>query len=428
MFIDEVNVYIKAGNGGNGCVSFRRERFIPRGGPDGGDGGRGGNVYFQAYTQKRSLIDYYRNPHRKAENGKSGSGSKKNGKNGMDLCLKVPVGTIIEDVGINKILADLDEPGKKICVAHGGLGGKGNFRFRSSIQQAPRFAQKGEQGEEKSIKLNLKLIADVALVGLPNVGKSTILSKISAAKPKIADYPFTTLEPLLGIVKVDDENQFVIADIPGLIEGAWQGVGLGIRFLKHIERTKIIAHIIDGSNTSITNIYKNYNIIRNELKQFSPSLYDKPELIVINKCDLPDVYQKVEKIKEFFSREGRKVFFISAITGEGLKELIFQIFKTIELTEKNERSVPAQSMPLQGDKVHYEYKPSFTIKKKGEQFIIEGEKVEKLAYQYDLDNTQALKYFQNKLRGLKIEKALRKKGAKEGDIVRIGEKEFYFFP
>lgn len=426
MFIDEVVIFVKAGKGGDGCVSFRRERFVPKGGPDGGDGGRGGNVYIQADSQIKTLIEYYRNPHRKAENGGNGSGSKKNGKNGSDLWLKVPVGTIVEEMKDGNIFADLFQPEKKICVVCGGLGGKGNYRFKSSIRRSPRFAQRGEPGEERVIKLNLKLIADAALIGFPNAGKSTLLSKMTAAKPKIADYPFTTLEPHLGVVYVDDENQFILSDIPGLIEGASSGAGLGIRFLKHIERTKVIVHIIDGLEISIDNdnIMGNYQILRNELNQFSSSLEKKEEIIVVNKCDLPEVQKKMEKIKKAFLKEGKDIYFVSAITQKGLPELIFQIFKTIKLVEKKEVPVP---LPSEHKIVHYEYKPPFVIKKEGEEFRIEGEKIEKLVCQYDLENPQALKYFQEKIKALGVEKALVKQGIQEGDIVKIGKKEFYFY-
>ena len=424
MFIDEVIIFVKAGKGGDGCVSFRRERFVSKGGPDGGDGGRGGDVYIRADSQIKTLIEYYRNPHRKAENGRNGSGSKKNGKSGNDLWLKVPVGTIVEEVKDGNIFADLSQPDEKICVACGGLGGKGNYRFKSSIRRSPKFAQRGEPGEERTIKLNLKLIADAALVGFPNVGKSTLLSRMTAAKPKIADYPFTTLEPNLGIVYVDDENQFILSDIPGLIEGASRGAGLGIQFLKHIERTKVIVHIIDGSKITTDNIIKNYQILRNELSQFSPSLGEKEEIIVVNKCDLAEVQKKMEEIEKVFLKENKNIFLVSAITGKGLPELIFQIFKTIKLLEKEEVPVP---FPSEDKIARYEYQPAFVIKKEGEVFRVEGEKIEKLVYQYDLENRQALEYFQEKIKALGVEKALIKKGIQEGDMVRIGKKEFYFF-
>lgn len=424
MFIDEATIFLKAGKGGDGCVSFRRERFIPKGGPDGGDGGSGGSIYFQADTQIRTLTEYYRNPHRKAENGQNGSGGKKNGKKGCDLFLKVPIGTIIEDKNINKIIADLSRPGEQVCVAKGGLGGKGNYHFKSSIQRSPKFAQKGEYGEEKTIKLNLKLIADAALIGLPNVGKSTLLSKISAAKPKIANYPFTTLEPKLGVVCVDEENQFVLADIPGLIEGAWKGAGLGIRFLKHIERTKILVHIIDGSNSSVNKIIEDYYTIKNELNQYSFLLKNKRELIVINKCDLPEVQQKIEEIRDVFCKKGKEVIFISAITGKGVSELIQLISTAIKFNEKEK---VFSRIDYQNTVAGYEYKPPFVIKKEEDYFVVEGEKIEKLVYQFDLDNPQALRYFQNKIKNMGLEKALKKEGVQEGDLVKIGEKEFYFF-
>ena len=292
MFIDEIIIHVKAGKGGDGCVSFRRERFIPKGGPDGGDGGRGGSVYIKADLQLKTLNEYYRNPHRKAQNGENGSSGKKNGKNGSDLYLYVPVGTVVEDNRAGHIMADLSRDREKVCVACGGLGGRGNYRFKSSTFQSPKFAQKGEKGEQRTIKLDLKLIADVALVGFPNAGKSTFLARVSRAKPKIADYPFTTVNPHLGIVTVDREHKFVLADIPGLIEGAAQGAGLGIKFLKHIERTKAIVHLIDGSRSSAKKIIKDYHAIRNELVQFSSSLSNKEEIIAISKYDLPEVQEK----------------------------------------------------------------------------------------------------------------------------------------
>ncbi len=424
MFIDEVIINVKAGKGGNGCVSFRRERFVPKGGPDGGDGGKGGNIYIQADSQIKTLIEYYRKPHRKAENGENGSSHKKNGKNGNDLFLKVPVGTILEDVGDGNIIADLSQSEERICIACGGLGGKGNYRFKNSIRRSPKFAQRGEPGEEKTIKLNLKLVADAALIGFPNVGKSTLLSKMSAAKPKIADYPFTTLEPHLGVVSVNEGNQFILSDTPGLIEGASRGAGLGIRFLKHIERTKVIVHVIDGVRLSVNNIMTDYLAIRNELNHFSSSLQGKKELLVVNKCDLPEVKEKIEKIEKAFLKEGKNIISVSAITGEGLPELIFQIFQTIKLAERNEIS----SVLPSGDKItRYQYEPPFIIRKEGKKFVIEGERVVRLVRQFDLDNPQALKYFQEKIKSSGVEKALRKKGIQEGDIVRIDNKEFYFF-
>ena len=425
MFIDEIIIYIKAGKGGDGCVSFRRERFVPKGGPDGGDGGKGGDVYIKADLQLKTLNEFYRKPRHRAENGKSGSSSRKSGKNGSDLYLYVPVGTIVEDWKEHHILADLSHDGEEACVARGGSGGKGNYRFKSSTLQSPKFAQRGELGEERTVKLNLKLIADVALVGCPNAGKSTLLAKVSRAKPKIADYPFTTLIPHLGIVTVGEEHTFVLADIPGLIEGAAQGAGLGIKFLKHIERTKVIVHLIDGFKASIQDIIRDYQTIKNELKQFSPSLSKKEELIVINKCDLPEVQENKAEIKKYFSKKDKNIFFISALTGVGISELIFQIFETIRLTEKGEALLPK---PSQEKVSHYGYHHSFSIRKDGEQFVIEGKEINKLVYQYDLDNPQALKYLQGKLQAWGVEKALKKKGAREGDMVRIGEKEFYFSP
>ncbi|MBN2396472.1 MAG: GTPase ObgE [Candidatus Atribacteria bacterium] len=429
MFSDQVIIWIKAGDGGNGAVSFRRERFVPKGGPDGGDGGKGGDVFLKADKHINTLVQFYKHPHCKADNGENGSGTKKNGKTGSDLILKVPVGTVVEDLNSHQLLADLSEAGKEIRVARGGSGGKGNYRFRSSSNQAPRFAQKGEVGEEKKLKLILKLIADVGLVGFPNVGKSTLLSRVSAARPKIADYPFTTLEPNLGVVQVDEDHSFVMADIPGLIEGAHHGLGLGTRFLKHIERTKVIVHILDGSLLNPEDLYQNYQIIENELAKYSLELGKKDRIITINKCDLPEIETKVKQINEYFSGKGFLVHFISAIRGDGLKELIYKIHQMIEeFDRKKEEIILEKESDEQIEKpVHYQHLPEFVIRREGDTFIIEGEKIRKLAYQYDLTNRQALEFFQKKIKGLGVEKALRKKGIIDGNKVKIGDKDFYFY-
>ncbi|MFW6135069.1 MAG: GTPase ObgE [Elusimicrobiota bacterium] len=423
MFSDQVIISVIAGKGGNGSVSFRRERFVPKGGPDGGDGGKGGDVFIKADLHTKTLIQLYRHPHCKAGDGENGKGQRKNGKNGKDLWLKVPVGTVVEDPINKQILADLTKPGEEYCVAHGGLGGKGNYRFRSSTRQTPNFAQKGESGEERRLQLNLKIIADVGLIGLPNAGKSTLLSRVSAAKPKIADYPFTTMQPHLGVVQVDEENSFVMADIPGLIEGAHKGIGLGIRFLKHIERTKVLVHLLDGSRITFKNLYHDYQIIENELKEYPAHLDQKEKIVVVNKCDLPEVKEKINSLKELFLQKKIEVFFVSAVDGTGVWDLIYQLHHLICIAHKQEESLTREPEEI----VRYHYEPDFIIKKEGDVFYIEGEKIIKLAYQYDLANPQALDYFQKKLKNLGVEKALRKKGISNGDRVKIGEKDFYFY-
>ena len=330
MFSDQAVIIVNAGNGGNGSVSFRRERFVPKGGPDGGDGGKGGDVIIQADLHHKSLIQLYRHPHWRAEDGKNGRGQRKNGKDGNNLTIYVPVGTLIEDESDPEFQFDLSEPGKKACVALGGSGGKGNIRFKNSIRQSPRFAQKGELGQSRKLRLNLKLIADVGLVGFPNAGKSTLISRISAAKPKIANYPFTTMEPHLGVVYVNDDSNFIMADIPGLIKGAHRGVGLGDRFLKHIERTKILLYILDGYQKTPQSLYQDYKILEKELYQYASFLQHKEKVLVINKCDLPEVQEKKPDIRNYFQKNDLSVFFISAITGTGTREIIFELYKTIK--------------------------------------------------------------------------------------------------
>ena len=330
MFIDQAQIWVKAGDGGHGCVSFRREKFIPKGGPDGGDGGRGGNVYFQTVDNLDTLLDFAGKHHWPAQNGQPGSGNNKHGADGQDLVIKVPPGTLIYDTDLDLLLKDMSETGLKVCVCRGGKGGKGNKAFATATNQTPRNAESGKKGQERNIRLELKLIADVGLVGLPNAGKSTLISRCSAARPKIADYPFTTIEPVLGIVELSDFRRFVMADIPGLIEGASDGAGLGHDFLKHIERTAILVHILDIMPTDGSDPAENYKAIRGELEQYSKVLAKKQEVIVANKIDLdPDG----QIVKELRKKLPQPVYPISAVTGSGTKELSELLWQKVkELT------------------------------------------------------------------------------------------------
>ncbi len=321
MFIDYAKIYVKAGDGGTGCVAFRREKFVPKGGPSGGDGGKGGNVYIVATKSLNTLLDFRYNKIFKAERGRHGEGSNRTGRSGRDLIIKVPIGTIIKDKESGEIIADLTEDGEKILVARGGKGGKGNARFATPTHQAPREFEYGEEGEERYLILELKLLADVALVGYPNAGKSTLISRISAAKPKIADYPFTTLYPHLGVVKVDDISTFVVADIPGLIEGAHSGHGLGDKFLKHIERCKIIAHLIDLSIDEDPIL--RFSKIEKELKLFSEKLYKKPKIVLGTKVDSLSDNNISERLKNFCREKNLPYLEISSVTGKGIEEFIF---------------------------------------------------------------------------------------------------------
>lgn len=327
MFIDRAQIWVKAGDGGHGCVSFRREKFIPKGGPDGGDGGNGGNIYFQAVDNLDTLLDFAGKHHWQARNGQPGSGNNKHGANGEDLIIKVPPGTLIYDTDLDLLLKDMNKIGMKVRVCLGGKGGKGNKAFATSINQTPRYAEPGKKGQERNIKLELKLIADVGLVGLPNAGKSTLISRCSAARPKIADYPFTTIEPVLGIVELSDYRRFVMADIPGLIEGAHAGAGLGHEFLKHIERTTLLVHIIDIMPTDGSDPTDNYKTIRSELNKHSKALAAKPEIIVANKIDLDPEGKIVKKLKEKLQQPVQP---ISAVAGSGVRELSEMLWQKIK--------------------------------------------------------------------------------------------------
>jgi len=330
-FIDEAKIYVKAGDGGRGCVSFRREKFVPFGGPNGGDGGKGGNVVLMTSASHNTLLDLKYNQHHVAKSGGPGEGSNRTGRSAPDLEIPVPVGTLVIDAETGEILADLVTDGQRYVVAHGGIGGRGNARFATATHQAPQFAQSGIPGEERWIRLELKLLADVGIIGLPNVGKSTFISRVSAARPKIADYPFTTLTPHLGVVRYgDDFSTFVLADIPGLIEGAHQGVGMGIQFLRHIERTSLLLHIIDISRDEADTGWHDFEVINSELASYSPELISKPQIVAVNKTDLPVTRQKLKDSLHIFAERGIVLHPFSAVTGEGIPALLYKIGETLQ--------------------------------------------------------------------------------------------------
>ena len=339
MFVDEVDIHVAAGNGGNGCVSFRREKFVPRGGPNGGDGGGGGSVFVVASRRKNTLIDFRYHPEFEARRGRHGEGSNRTGQTSEDLEIDVPVGTLVferlpaaddhEDGDTFELLADLAEEGQRVLVAKGGRGGRGNARFVSSTNRAPRRSEPGEVGEERQLRLQLKLLADAGLVGFPNVGKSTLIARISAARPKIADYPFTTLTPNLGVVTLSDDRSFVVADVPGLIEGAHAGQGLGDRFLRHIERTKVLIHVVDVSSASGRDPVSDFDVINNELRKFDPGVAAKPQIVVANKIDALDDPSRLERLERHVREQGLTLHRISGVTGEGIDKLLATVWRQI---------------------------------------------------------------------------------------------------
>ncbi len=343
MFIDRAKIKIKAGDGGNGVTAFRREKFVPRGGPSGGDGGRGGSVWLEASDGLNTLLHLRYNPEHKAERGRHGEGSNRHGKDGEDTIVKVPVGTQVFDVASGEIIFDFTEAGQRFLAAKGGKGGWGNSHFATPTRRAPKFHYTGRPGEEKELQLELKLIADVGLVGFPNAGKSTLISVISAAKPKIADYPFTTLEPNLGVVDLGDYKTFVVADIPGLIEGASEGAGLGDRFLRHVERTKLILHLVDVSSLSGRNSVEDYEIINRELANYNEDLAERPQIVVATKMDALDEPEKLETLRQQAAKDGKEFLEISSVTNQGTKELIAAVARKLEELKENEREINLQS-------------------------------------------------------------------------------------
>ncbi|WP_010251659.1 GTPase ObgE [Acetivibrio cellulolyticus] len=423
MFIDSAKIYIKAGDGGNGAVSFHREKYIAKGGPDGGDGGKGGDVIFIADEGLRTLQDFRYKRKYKAESGQNGGAGNCSGRGAEDLVIKVPVGTLIKEEETGRIIADLVTPGKKVVVAKGGKGGAGNQHFATSTRQVPNFAKSGDPGEEIFAMLELKLLADVGLIGFPNVGKSTILSMVSAAEPKIANYHFTTIEPNLGVVRIDEGKSFVLADIPGLIEGAHEGTGLGHQFLKHVERTRMLIHVVDISGSEGRDPLKDFEIINSELKQYNPKLFEKPQIIAANKMDVTGAEENLKAFNDKLESEGYKIFPISAATSEGLKELLYYVSQKLDeipdtiLSDDTEEEVVYTAG---------EEEP-FQIHKEDEAFVVEGNWVRKLVNSTNFNNYESLQYFQRTIKRKGIVEALENMGVNEGDTVKMYDLEFEYY-
>ncbi|MCV9885231.1 GTPase ObgE [Metabacillus halosaccharovorans] len=425
MFVDQVKVYVKGGDGGNGMVAFRREKYVPKGGPAGGDGGNGADVVFEVEEGLRTLMDFRYKRHFKAPRGEHGMSKNQHGKNSQPMIVKVPPGTVVTDEVTGQIIADLTEHGQQAVIAKGGRGGRGNSRFATPANPAPELSENGEPGIERNVILELKVLADVGLVGFPSVGKSTLLSVVSSAKPKIAEYHFTTLVPNLGMVETEDGRSFVMADLPGLIEGAHQGVGLGHQFLRHIERTRVIVHVIDMSGLEGRDPYEDYLTINAELKEYNLRLTERPQIIVANKMDMPDSEENLAEFKKKLA-EDVQIFPTSAITRDGVRELLYAVADAIEQTPE----FPLYEEEETENRVVYEFKkeePNFAITRDSEgAYVLTGEKIEKLFKMTDFSREESVRRFARQLRGLGVDEALRARGAEDGDIVKLLDYEFEF--
>ena len=419
MFVDEVILELYAGDGGDGCMAFRREKYVAMGGPFGGNGGKGSDIIFKVDSGLNTLIDFKYKKIIKGKNGENGLGKGKHGKNAENIIIRVPEGTVVTDYDTNLVIADLTKNGEEAIIAQGGRGGRGNMAFATQNNPAPKFAENGEPGEYRKIKVELKLMADVGLVGKPSVGKSTIISKVSASKPKIADYPFTTLKPNLGVVKVDDYS-FVLADLPGLIEGASLGSGLGDKFLKHVERTKVIAHVIDMSGMT-NDPYEDYVMINSELDNFNKNILKKKQIIIANKMDMPN---SKENLKSFKKKVKEPIYEVSALNNIGLDKVMYAL-KDLLKTLPDEKLYEEDNFENHVLYKFEEEKP-FIIIKENNYFILKGEKIEKLFKMSRLDTDEAILRFSNKLRKMGVDDELKKMGAQEGDTVKLLDFEFEY--
>ncbi len=421
MLADTASVYVEAGNGGNGLVSFHREKYVAAGGPDGGDGGHGGDVVFVVDEKLSTLMDFRYKRRYKAQNGEDGKSAKGSGKNGEDLIVKVPAGTIIKDAESGKIIADLKQIGQRFTVAKGGCGGWGNCHFATATRQIPRFAKSGTEGDRREITMELKLLADVGLVGFPNVGKSTLLSVVSDARPKIANYHFTTLEPNLGVVDLGPEKSFVMADIPGIIEGASEGIGLGHEFLRHVERTRLLIHVVDASGIEGRNPTEDFDLINKEIEMYNPTLAERTQIVAANKKDLAFDVAVYDGFCDEMEKRGYKVFKISAATNSGVSELmkyVSSILDTIPIPVLYDES------ETQEEVISYEEEAPFTVRRENEAYVVEGKWLKRLLGSTNFEDSESLQYFQNSLRKKGVIKALEKMGISEGDPVKMYEVEF----
>ncbi len=422
MFVDEAKIYIKAGDGGDGAVSFHREKYVASGGPDGGDGGKGGDVVLVVDDNLSTLIDFRYKRKYIADKGQNGSSRNCSGRGAPDLIIKVPRGTVIKEADTDRILADLstNEP---IIIARGGKGGKGNQNFATPTRQIPRFAKPGFKGEDYNLKLELKLLADVGLVGFPNVGKSTLISVVSAAKPKIANYHFTTLTPVLGMVKIEEGKSFVMADIPGLIEGASEGVGLGHEFLRHVDRCRLIVHVVDISGIEGRDAKEDFEIINAELKNFSEELATRPQIVAANKCDMADP-EKIEEFKNYIEEQGLKFFPISAATTQGTKDLVLEISKQLEALPPIRQYEPQPLTQQEIEQRAFEASNKFDITVEDEIYLVDAPWLWDILKNVDMDDYESLQYFQRVLHSSGIIDKLEKMGIEEGDTVSIFDFEF----
>ncbi len=428
MFLDEAKICVAGGRGGDGVIGFRREKYVPKGGPDGGDGGRGGSVILRADPHVNTLLTFKHTVHFKAQPGQPGGKNERHGADGKDLVIRVPVGTVVKLLQTEEFLADLDEPGKEIIIARGGEGGRGNARFKTSTRQAPRIREQGAPGEERWLKLELKLLADVGIIGFPNAGKSSLIAKISAARPKVAPYPFTTITPTLGVVQVEDFKDFVIVDIPGLIAGAHEGKGLGDRFLKHLERTRLLIHLIDlvpleeGRDP-----IRDFSVINHELVSFSPALAQKPQIVVGNKIDLLGEEER-QAVTERFAAQGIELRLISAMTGEGTRALVYECYRQLHQLKIAQAGVgrEPESRPEVRRRVYtLTGGPEFAVQRDETAFVLTGTAVGRLA-RLSLEERDAQEYLYERLEALGVMAELRRQGLHGGDLIKLGEHELIY--
>ncbi|MGL4606462.1 MAG: GTPase ObgE [Eubacteriaceae bacterium] len=426
MFVDKAEILVKAGNGGHGGMTFRREKYVPNGGPDGGNGGHGGDIVFMSDEGYRTLMEFkYKRKH-KAENGENGSGGRSTGKTGEDLIIKVPVGTLIKDKETGRLICDLSENGQTFVVAEGGRGGRGNMNFATATRQAPRFAQGGTKGQERSIVLELKLLADVGLIGFPNVGKSTLLSVLTKAKPKIANYHFTTIVPNLGVVEWRNFDPFVIADIPGLIEGAHEGSGLGDQFLRHVERTKLLVHLLDASGSEGRDPIEDFKAINQELDKYNKKLAERVQIVALNKVDLLLEESEIYELREKLESLGYEVYIISGVTGQGLNELLSRI---IQLLDEIGEVEPIFDLEIK-DEVTYTadfVEPEFTIEKIDNVYVVNGSFLERLINSVNFEDLDSIGFFQRVLKDKGVFKTLEEMGIQDEEVVRLLDIEFEYF-